>query len=293
MPWSLLVKTLFHWWVLLSLVLVSGGMAFMPITLRGQGLQPLRQHIMMPYRRVMHLALAGSVIGTLLAAYYHLVTTVAPLLGAYSALILVRLALLGGLAVLVQWAEPDVSVWVLVPGAALLFTQSLLSHSAQLPQPLAPVLADWIHLTFASLWLGGVAMLSFVVTPHAEPKDLGMVISHFSPLAMFCVFAVTLTGIIQSASFVGSLSELFTATYGRTILMKVALLIVLIGFGAFHQQVISPQLQAWALRDRAGVELAVRRFRISILLETVMGVLILLAAGTLTALPPSISTPLG
>ena len=60
--------------------------------------------------------------------------------------------------------------------------------------------------------------------------------------------------------------------------MKIALLLALVAFGAFHQQIIAPRLQAWRLRDVTGSQQAARRFRISIFAELGVSVLVLLAA---------------
>jgi copper transport protein len=276
-----------HWWVLLALATLAGGFAFTPLVARTEALAAYRQRARSRKRRVLWAALGAAVVATLASSLYNAVTGgLSSFVNMQLGLLIVRLIVLASLSVLL-WRGLDETGWVLLPVLALLLTQSLSSHSAGLAQPLAPVLADWAHLTFTSIWLGGVAMLALLSAPLAEPKDLGLLIARFSPLAMFCVLAVTLTGIAQSASFLGSLENLLITSYGRVILLKVALLLALIGFGAFHQQVISPRLQAWRLRDVAGAQQAARRFRIGIVLELGVSVLILLAAGALTALPPA------
>ena len=275
-----------HWWILLALALVAGGFAFTPLVVRSATLADYRRLAAPRRRRLLWGALPFAAIAILLAGTVGLLRTDAqPALLSPGLILAARIVLLAVLGIML-WQKREDSVWVLVPALALLLTQSLLSHSAALPEPIAPVLADWVHLSFGLLWLGGVAMFALVSVPLAEPKDLGVLIVHFSPLAMFCVLAVTLTGIVQSASFLGSLEALLTTNYGRVILVKVILLLVLVGLGAFHQQVISPRLQAWRLRDVTSTQQAVRRFRIGILVELAVSVLILLAAGALTALPP-------
>ncbi len=275
-----------HWWILLALALGAGGFAFTPLVARSAALADYRRLAAPRRRRLLWGALLFAAIAMLLAGIVGLLRTDAqPVLLSPGLIFAARIVLLAVLGIML-WQKREDSVWVLVPALTLLLTQSLLSHSAALPQPIAPVLADWAHLSFTSLWLGGVAMFALVSVPLAEPKDLGVLIARFSPLAMFCVLAVTLTGIVQSASFLGSLDALLTTSYGRVILVKVVLLLVLVGLGAFHQQVISPCLQAWRLRDVTSAQQAVRRFRIGILVELVVSVLILLAAGALTALPP-------
>jgi putative copper export protein len=103
---------------------------------------------------------------------------------------------------------------------------------------------------------------------------------------MACVLVIALTGIMQSASFVGSFDALVNTAYGRALLVKLALFVVLVGFGAFHQYVIGPRLNAWRA-SASDLSEATRRFRVSILAEAGVSVLILLAAGVMTALPPA------
>jgi copper transport protein len=144
---------------------------------------------------------------------------------------------------------------------------------------------------FTSIWLGGVAMLALVVAPallasREQLNQLGIVIARFSPWAMFSVLAIALTGIAQSAGFVGSFDALFSTAYGRALLVKIALFAVLILFGVFHQQVIAPRLQAWRRDDEAASQ-AGRRFRVAILAELGVSVALFAAVGALVSLPLS------
>ncbi|HEY3288936.1 MAG TPA: CopD family protein, partial [Anaerolineae bacterium] len=181
--------------------------------------------------------------------------------------------------------------FILVPAVFLLLTQSLLSHSAAEAQWIAPVLADWIHFAFAALWLGGVAALAMVImsipyNERARLKDLGLAISRFSPLAMLSVVVIGFSGIAQSAGFVGSTDALLSTAYGRVLLAKAGLLIILVGFGVFHQQVISPRLQDWRLRNLPDGVAASRQFHRSIMAEGAVALLLLLAVALLIGLPP-------
>jgi len=54
-----------------------------------------------------------------------------------------------------------VSIWLPLQ---LLFLTSLTSHSAAISQPsLLPFAADFVHLIATSIWVGGLAMMAFVV----------------------------------------------------------------------------------------------------------------------------------
>jgi len=127
-------------------------------------------------------------------------------------------------------------------------------------------------------------------------RSYGAVVDRFSPLALFCVAGLALGGIAQSAQFLGSFEALWTSDYGRALSAKLVLFAVLIGFGAFHQQVLAPRLRHWALRkggagdfDGAGdagdgSEFA-HRFRLSLRLEALFAALLLMVVGVMKALP--------
>jgi copper transport protein len=175
--------------------------------------------------------------------------------------------------------------------AALLATQSALSRSAE--HDVLALFGDWLHLTLAACWLGGVLMLGVVAGALAHDPDAaavrsyGAVIDRFSPVALFCVAGLALGGIAQSAQFLGSVEALWTTDYGRALSAKLALFAVLVGFGAFHRQVLAPQVRRWALRrseagDGRGFVL---RFRLSLSIEVIVGALLLAMVGVMKALP--------
>ncbi len=288
-PASALVSFL----VITSLILLVGTLAFRPLLLSQPDLREFADAVKVPLHRLAGVSLALAWFATAVAAAM-LMASLGMFVGRVITVLLARFLLLALLSA-VYWRRREHSRWVLVPALALLLTQSLLSHSAAEAQPLAPVMADWVHLAFTALWLGGVAVLAIVVAPAAlaspaHLKALGSVIARFSPLAMFSIFAIALTGIAQSAAFVGSFEALLNTAYGRAILVKVGWLLVLAAFGAFHQQVVAPHLQGWRLRDPQGMqraEVAARRFVFGIIAETLVSLALLATVAVLVSLPPA------
>jgi copper transport protein len=265
-------SVLVHLLVIASFTLLAGALAFHVLVIARSSLAEFRQITDPASQRLLWVGLAASTCAiTLAAVEYTALAGIGALAGRYGLVLAGRIVLLVVLAVIIRWHKAG-AFWTLAPAAALLLTQSLLSHSAAEAEWLMPVLADWVHFICTAVWLGGVAVLALVVAPaglkdRTRLKDLGAAISRFSPLAVFCVFTIGLTGLAQSASFVGNIDALLYTNYGRAIIVKVAFLLALVAFGAFHQQVISPQLQEWRLRDLAGAQAAGRRFRASILAE--------------------------
>jgi putative copper export protein len=277
--------------IVMALCALVGGLAFAPLTMRSVKAEVVRELAELVQRKWLSFWIIANVLAVVPVAF----------LGAQPWVLLARLALLVLLAELLKRRRE--THWpALATGAALLLTQSLSSRSARLPDWLTPTLADWVHLTFAATWLGGVAMLCVVVravTQRGQPADMqpsilssvSFMVGRFSLVALFCVVGLAMTGIAQAGMFVKSFEELWMTDYGRALSLKVLLFVVLIGFGAFHQQVVAPALRravmgigmargAALLRPYDGLT----RFRVSLLLEVLVGVGLLLVVGWLVSI---------
>ncbi|HWH11131.1 MAG TPA: CopD family protein [Solirubrobacteraceae bacterium] len=158
-------------------------------------------------------------------------------------------------------AEPHrPPAWVVVAAAAacvyLAMTPGLSSH----PSVQSPVWvlfpADVIHVLAVSIWVGGIAAFLFALPislralePTERTPVLCAVLGRFSAVALVCVVAIALTGGIQALVLVRTLDGLIATAYGRAILIKVVLFVVLVGFGVIHRKRIIPALERLA---RAG-----------------------------------------
>src|ERR1044071_8723634 len=88
-----------------------------------------------------------------------------------------------------------------------------------------------IHLAGSSLWLGGLLALIF----GGQPGDRYTADAHrISTVALVAVIGVALTGVVETLLFL-RLSDLFTSSYGRLVLGKLAGLLGLVAFGAWHK----------------------------------------------------------
>lgn len=101
--------------------------------------------------------------------------------------------------------------------------------------------ADWIHLSAALLWVGGLVVLAVCVWPLA--RDLRRdAFLRFSRLATLLIAALLGAGIYLSFVRLPSVSDLWTAGYGRVLLVKIALVSLALMWGAFHHFVGRPAL---------------------------------------------------
>ncbi len=181
-----------------------------------------------------------------------------------------------------------------------LLTFSLESHAAGEARPILPVLADWIHLTAVSVWVGG--LFSFLggmriiqrLEPGVRTRSTSILIPHFTTLALASVGVLTLTGVYSAILRVGTMHALTNTDYGRTLMLKLAIAFPMIMLGAVNILITTPLMRR-AADQPSGSSVLVRRFRMLLTGEVVLGVLILLWVGVFTSLPPArfTSTPSG
>lgn len=174
----------------------------------------------------------------------------------WAARTLVWVALGGVLAISrSRWCPPRVSARVCMIAAALgacflAVTPALSGHpSVQGPRGVFfPV--DVVHVLGASVWVGGIACL-LLALPAATRKLEGPMrmrlllttLARFSPLALACVIAIAITGVVQAYIDVRSFEGLFHSTYGALVIVKAILLLALICFGWVNRSRIIPALR--------------------------------------------------
>lgn len=135
----------------------------------------------------------------------------------------------------------------IVGGLALFVTVSLTGHAVSGDYVPVAFVADVVHLSGVSVWLGGLAVLVFAVlwpsradgdtadadagtdagtgidTDSATMDDREAVVGRFSQVAFGAVVAIVISGTIQGWRQVGGYDALFETTYGRLLVLKVVL----------------------------------------------------------------------
>ncbi len=145
-------------------------------------------------------------------------------------------------------------------------------------------LADWVHLSAASLWLGGLLALVGCVWPLA-PELRRVVFVRFSRLASVLVALLVGAGVYLSVLRLPQVSDLWGASYGRVLLVKLSLVSLALLWGAFHHFVVRPAI------ERPGFPLG--RMSRSLAGESMVGVAILLVAAVLVdSSPPAPAAPI-
>jgi copper transport protein len=143
-------------------------------------------------------------------------------------------------------------------------------------------LADWTHLAAASLWVGGLVMLAFVVWPLAPDLRRSSFL-RFSRLATGLIVLILSAGVYLSILRLPRLSDLWTAGYGHVLLVKLGLVSLALLWGAAHHFLVRPALER-------GAPLFARLPR-SLAGESAVGIAILLAAAVLVDSKPPAPPP--
>ena len=109
-----------------------------------------------------------------------------------------------------------------------------------------------------SIWVGGVITLLIAVPAATRPLPapertplLAGAVSRFSTVAIFAVAALVASGIAQAIPALESLSDLTNTAFGRALLAKGILLVLLLMLGAWNRQRARPQLAQLSARGDA------------------------------------------
>jgi copper transport protein len=181
----------------------------------------------------------------------------------------------------------------------LLFAMS--SHAQTVANaPELALLVDWLHLTTAGVWVGGLVALAVCVIPELgsraapaaalEPLDVernrafGPLVASFSQVALVSAIGLAVTGFYQALVHIGSLDDALSSDYGRAVLVKTSLFAAALLMAAFHRWNLVPAVGEPA---RAAATRARRFFSRTLPVEAALAVLALGAAGLLMTLSPA------
>jgi putative copper export protein len=136
-----------------------------------------------------------------------------------------------------------------------------------------------IHQLGGGAWLGTLAMVVLVgyggtrrIDDTARHRIIALLVEAFSPIALTGVGIAVVAGVVLSYQYVGSFSALLSSSYGTTLLIKVGMLALTAGLGAWNWRRVRPTL------GEAG---ASARLYYSATLELIVGTLLLGATALL------------
>jgi copper transport protein len=148
---------------------------------------------------------------------------------------LVRLGLLAVAAGLVAVFFRDADAppwWRWVAGAigvGIVATPGFAGHAAIGSHEPYALVADIAHVAAASVWLGGLAMLTLFVMPR-RTDDLKVPVRRYSEVAFWAVTVLVATGVFQGWRQVGTVDALTGTPYGKLLIVKTAFVAAMLGF---------------------------------------------------------------
>jgi len=216
-----------------------------------------------------------------------------------------RLVFLGGLALVLVRKVGDVSMapggqgagrlwWAawLILGGAVLATSALSGHAAAAPPIPGSIANDALHLVAGSIWFAGVVVLSVVLpvawmdrSPPERLTVLAPAVDRFATVAFVSIAVAGATGVVNSLLHVAALNDLVDTGYGRSLVVKLALFVGLLGLGAVNHYLVRGSLVR-AL-EAGHPSSAQRVFRRTIYAELTIAVGIMAATGLLAGLEPT------
>ncbi len=175
------------------------------------------------------------------------------------------------------WALAGLACMVLATGVALS------GHAAASPDWRTLAVADdALHILGASAWLGSLLWLLVVgvraagLAAEERTHRVASLVTAFSPIALGSAAVVVLTGLVSAWLRLGSISALWSTSYGQVLLVKLLFLAGVIGTGFYNWRVVQPAL---------GTDLATARFRRSASSELAIGAIVIVVTAVLVAMP--------
>jgi copper transport protein len=190
-------------------------------------------------------------------------------------------------------------VGALIPAVFLLLVPALSGHGAT-QQPVAVLFPSiTAHVTAMTLWLGGLVALIAAVPAATRRLDgadrtrlLAAVLTRFSTVALAAVAVLLATGVLQGFEEVRHLSLLTSTGFGRAVLIKFCLLLVLIALGAINRRRNVPRMQrlAKAGETPGTAGLVLRR---TLRTEVALVAVVLIVTGALASYAPALTKGTG
>lgn len=143
--------------------------------------------------------------------------------------------------------------------------------------------AVWLHGVAIALWIGSLLPLGSSLRPQALKSDLSP-LRRFSQVIPWVMTAVLVSGVVLAWLQLGRLQALWLTEYGQVLLLKLGLVLVLLGMGAFNRY-------CWTQPTLQGKAAARHRLHRVIGLEVGMVILILSTAALWRFTPPPRSQP--
>jgi copper transport protein len=136
-------------------------------------------------------------------------------------------------------------------GVAALTLLATQGHASQAPLAPLSIAADATHLTAAAIWIGGLPCLVAVLlrAPRALPGAgrtlASATLARFSRVALWSVGVIAATGLARLAGELSSPAQLWSTDYGRSLILKAALLCPVLVLGLRNRRLVAAMAEGW------------------------------------------------
>lgn len=168
-------------------------------------------------------------------------------------------------------------VWAVVPLAGVILGEALRAHP-EADTPAIGVALTLVHLTSTVLWTGGlIQVLRTMRAWHGEPGAARALLATYARRAFWLFAAICVTGTASTLRRL-PLDALFSSAYGRTLLAKLAVVVLVALCALFARRVL--------MRDRSRLTYAQVLRPTAAELVALGAVLVLSALLTVAPVPP-------
>jgi copper transport protein len=170
-------------------------------------------------------------------------------------------------------------------GAGLaVWSPALVGHTLAYEPVSLLVLTDALHLTAGAVWLGGLVGLAMTLPSLAgREREGALLLTRFSTVAGTLLAVLAGAGALLGWRILGSWSGLVDTTYGRLLLVKVGIALVVVGVAAWNRYRLLPRVADGPHETRRRSSYVVRRV---VVVEAVLLVGLLGVTGFLVQQPP-------
>jgi putative copper export protein/mono/diheme cytochrome c family protein len=165
-------------------------------------------------------------------------------------------------------------------------TFPFIGHAAGL-RGTAAVAFDFIHVASAAIWGGGLLLIAITLwISRAHPMEDALVrlVNRFSVLALIVFTVIVVSGLAGAWFNVAGPRNLTGEDYGRVLVLKVVLSLLVVTAAAVNRLMLVPQLRRAEPTDQLRIA---RSLRGSAVIELGLAIIILLLAARLASIPPA------
>jgi copper transport protein len=172
-----------------------------------------------------------------------------------------------------------------IASIVLAMTPALAGHAAASPRFTSlMIVTDFLHVLGGASWLGNLLSVMLIGVPIALMLEgpqrweaVASLVNAFSPVALASAAVVGISGVIASSVHLEHVAALWQTTYGKILLLKLALVAITLIIGAYNFRRVQPQL----VREEGTA-----RLQRSAAVELGVGLLVLVVTGFLTGISP-------